>query len=103
MNDIIFEAVKLLVMVAALVAARYVVPWLKIQTEAAKGSDVCEWVELAVLAAQQTLSARSGGERKAYVVDFVSKVMAANKIDLTPEQLDVLIEAAVKQMKQNGG
>ncbi len=34
MNDIIFEVIKVVVMVAALVVARYLVPWLKEKTGA---------------------------------------------------------------------
>ena len=34
MNDIIFEALKLLIMVCVAVIARYVIPWLKKQNRA---------------------------------------------------------------------
>ena len=38
MNDIIFEALKLLIMVCVAVIARYVIPWLKSRIEQDKMS-----------------------------------------------------------------
>ena len=90
MNDIIFEALKLLIMVCVAVIARYVIPWLKSRIEQDKMAAIEKMVTQAVLYAQQVLTSKSGAEKKAIVTD---------------EQLNILIEAAVKQMKmeENAG
>lgn len=105
MDEIIFEIIKLIVMVAALVIARYLVPWIKEKIGADKLAEVEKWVKYAVLKAQQVLWEESGEDKKAYVTEFLKKLLIAKNIALSDEQLDVLIEAAVKQMKieENAG
>lgn len=105
MNEILFEIIKLIVMLAALVIARYLVPWLKRKIGADKLAEAEKWAKYAVLKAQQVLGEESGEDRKAYVTEFLKELLIAKNIALSDEQLDVLIEAAVKQMKiaENAG
>jgi len=99
MNDIVFEILKCIVMIAALVVARYLVPWLKSVVESNKLSYVVKWATNAVLNAQQVLKESSGEEKKESVTKFLQNFLASKDIVITDEQLDVLIEAAVKEMK----
>jgi len=103
-EDIIFEILKIVVMVVALVVARYVIPWLKGVIDANNLDIVIEWVTNAVLKAQQVFQTSSGEEKKKIVVEFLKELLAAKNISITDEQLDTLIEAAVKEMKiqENG-
>lgn len=54
---------------------------------------------------QQVLWKEDGKDRKAYVTQFLKEILIAKNIALSDEWLDVLIEAAVKQMKieENAG
>ncbi len=99
MSDIIFEVLKLLFMVAGLVICRYVVPFIREKIGTEKLIVIETWVEAAVLKAQQVLYAESGEDKKAYVTEFVQEILSAKDIAISEEQLDVLIESAVKQMK----
>lgn len=99
MNDIIFEIIKIIVMVAVLIFTRYAVPWIRSKIGAEKLAEIEKWTRYAVLKAQQVLYAESGVDRKAYVTEFLKEILIAKNIALSDEQLDVLIEAAVKQMK----
>lgn len=99
MNEIIFEVIKIVVMVAVLVVTRYLVPWLKDKIGADKLAATEKWARYAVLKAQQVLWEKDGQDRKAYVTEFLKEILIAKNIALSDEQLDVLIEAAVKQMK----
>lgn len=105
MDDIIFEVIKIAVMVVALVIARYLVPLLREKIGADKLTAAEKWVKYAVLKAQQVMWSDTGSDRKTYVTEFLKKLLTAKNISLTDEQLDVLIEAAVKQMKieENSG
>lgn len=105
MSDIIFEVVKLVVMVAALVVARYLVPFVKEKIGASNLELAAQWAKYAVLMAQQTLWSESGEDRKAYVTEFLKKLLTKKNITITDEQMEILIEAAVKQMKiaENSG
>ena len=99
MSEVAFEFIKVTVMLVALVIARYLVPWLKEKIGADKLAEAEKWVKYAVLKAQQVLWEESGTDKKAYVTMFLKEILMAKNIALSNEQLDVLIEAAVKQMK----
>lgn len=105
MNEILFEALKLVVMVAVLIVARYFIPWVNAQIDAQKMQTITEWAKNAVLSTQQVLWAKPGADRKAEVTKFLKKMLIAKNISISDEQLDILIEAAVKQMKisENAG
>ena len=99
MNEIVFEALKLAVMIIGLLIARYAVPWLKQRAENEKMEQIIVWVEQAVLMAQQVHWAKTGEERKQIVLEILKKIIEEKGIEITDEQLDTLIEAAVKSMK----
>lgn len=105
MSDMVFELVKVAVMLAALVAARYIIPWVKDRMGENQLEQVTRWVKSAVLYAQQTMWSESGAERKKTVERIVWEMLADHNIKITEEQLDILIEAAVKEMKisENAG
>ena len=99
MNEIIFEALKLLIMIVFFLASCYLLPWLKSMIGQNRLDEIKSWTNAAVLMAQQVYYAKTGPERKAIVVDLLKSMLAAKNISITDEQLDTLIEAAVKAMK----
>jgi len=99
MNDIIVEIVQIVVMIATLIVCRYVIPWLKGVIETNNLGVVTTWVTNAVLMAQQVLTSSSGEEKKQTVTKFIKNLLNTKNISITDEQLDTLIEAAVKEMK----
>ena len=103
MSDICFEGLKILVMVAVLVLTRYVLPKSKADSE--KLNLVAQWAYKAVLMAQQTMKATDGKEKKAIVTQFLKELLQEKNIALSDTQIEILIEAAVKQMKiqENAG
>lgn len=105
MDEIIFEVIKVVVMVAALVIARYLVPWLKEKIGADKLTQIEKWAHYAVEMAQQVHWSETGPDKKAIVTEFLKEILTAKNISISDEQLDVLIEAAVKEMKmqENAG
>lgn len=99
MSDIIFEVIKLAVMVVALVLARYLIPWAKEMLGADRLAAIEKWVKYAVEMAQQVYWNEDGAERKAIVTKFLKEILTEKNVSVSDEQLDVLIEAAVKEMK----
>lgn len=99
MADILFEVLKLVVMILTLVVIRYVVPFVRNGIDTEKMEVAMQWVERAVLHAQQVFDADSGAEKKAIVTQFLKQILTEKNIALSDEQLDILIEAAVKEMK----
>ena len=103
MRDIILELLKLTIMIATLVITRYVVPWIKAKTQSDTMSLLIDWTMQAVLAAEQTHDAGSGAEKKAIVTEFIKKLLIQKNISLSDEEIEMLIEAAVRQMKMEDG
>lgn len=103
MNDILFELLKLIVMIAVLLVMRYAIPWLRARIGAEKMAEIEKWAKKAVLMAQQVYWNKSGEERKEIVTEFLREMLIAKNISISGEQLEILIEAAVKQMKIEEG
>lgn len=102
MNEMVLEILKVIVMLAVLLVTRYLVPWIRAKIGTEQLEQVKTWVNAAVLMAQQVYGAKPGAERKAIVVDMIRKMLLKKNIDISEEQLDTLIEAAVKAMKMQG-
>jgi hypothetical protein len=98
MSDIIFEILKLGVMVSILLVTRYLVPLIRAHVDMTKVNIVATWAKNAVMKTQQVYSSKTVTERKAIVTEFLKEILTAKNISLSDEQLDVLIESAVKQM-----
>ena len=99
MSEMMMEVLKVIVMLAVLLVTRYLIPWIKAQIGAKQMDEIRAWVKDAVLMAQQVHEAKPGEERKAIVVDLIRKMLIKKNIDISEEQLNMLIEATVKAMK----
>ena len=99
MNEILFGVFRLIIWVAILIVICYLLPLIRGKIGQDKLNEITKWVNTAVLMAQQVHYAKSGPERKAIVVDLMKDILIAKNISISDEQLDMLIEAAVKAMK----
>ena len=98
MRDIVLELLKLTIMIATMLVTHYLIPWLKAKTQNETMHALIDWAVQAVLAAEQCHQAVSGPERKAIVTRFIKELLAQKNLALSDEEIDVMIEAAVKQM-----
>ena len=98
MRDIILELLKLTIMIATMLITRYAIPWIKAKTENEVMSTIIDLVAQAVLAAEQCHQAEPGPERKAIVTKFIKTILEQKNLALSDEELDMMIEAAVKLM-----
>ena len=99
MEDAILKVIEGLVCITVIIVSRYVVPWVKSHASAAKISTAKLIIDAAVLAAQQTMKDELGSVKKSKVKARVVNELAEHGIMITGEQLEDLIEAAVKVMK----
>ena len=96
MNEVLFEILKAVVILAIILLGRYVIPFIKLQVEKTRYAWLINWVELAVRSAEQTiLGDKSGPEKKAIVTKFIKEQLEAKRISISDDQLDILIESAV--------
>lgn len=103
MRDIYLEIAKLVLMILAALITRYAIPWIKSKTDNAVMQSLIDWTMQAVLAAEQTHDAGTGAEKKAIVTEFIKKLLIQKNISLSDEEIEMLIEAAVRQMKMEDG
>lgn len=99
MNDITYLIVRCVVVVLATIVSVYVIPYIKQKLSESQYRDLLDVITTAVQAVEQTME--GGQVKKEEVVKFVSVYLMNHKIDITPEQLDKLIESAVYVLKQN--
>ena len=75
-----------------------VVPFIKKKTTKQEYENIEFWIGVAVNAAEQIFSEPDMGEKKkAYVIGFLKKM----GIKISMDQLEVLIEAAVREINKN--
>ena len=103
MRDIVLEVLKLTIMIATFLITRYAIPFIRTKTENSVMQALIDWTGQAVLAAEQTHAAGSGAEKKAIVTEFIKKLLMQKNISLSDEEIEMLIEAAVRQMKMDDG
>ena len=101
MRDIYLEIAKLVLMILAALITRYAIPWIRAKTENSVMQALIDWTAQAVLAAEQTHG--TGAEKKAIVTEFIKKLLLQKNIALSDEEINMLIEAAVRQMKMEDG
>ena len=101
-NEITNILIKIVVGVCFALTTRYLIPYLKTLREDARWQRLINMVQTAVEAAEQTMKdPGSGAEKKKAVMQFVSDWLKKQGIDVTTEELDKLVEAAVKVMNDN--
>ena len=106
LNDLIYNVLMALIVAVAGVIARYLIPYLRTKRAAVsaefrrtKWGWAADIVDAVVRAVEQTVSDGIHGEAKKQIaVDYIRKLLRQTGVDLTDEQLDALVEAAVQTL-----
>ena len=99
-RELILDIVRVLIAVAAFALTRYIIPAFREWIRGTQLEHVIKWAHQAVLAVEQTCGAYSGPQKKKIVTDFIKRMLIRKNITLSDEELNMLIEAAVKEMNQ---
>lgn len=101
MDDRIFELILAIIPVLGVILTSFIIPYFKEQIGNEKLNKYQEWANMAVKAAELLFKESGmGSEKKEYVVKFLTEQFNKNKVVITEQQLEILIESAVKQMKE---
>ena len=101
MEDRIFELILAIIPVLGVILTSFIIPYFKEQIGNEKLNKYQEWVTMAVKAAEMNFTeSGKGAEKKEYVAQFLTEQFNKNKVVITEEQMNILIESAVKQMKE---
>ena len=102
MNEVLFKIILGLISILGIIITSVVVPYIKEKLGNEKLAKYEYWVSMAVGAAEMIFKEQGMGKtKKEYVVNFLKDMFNKNKIVITDEQLEILVESAVKQMKLN--
>lgn len=101
MNDILFEILNAVIIIAVIAVTRYLIPWIKAKTTGTQYEHIFKLVEDAVKAIEQTVTeSGKGEEKKEEVMKYVRDQLNSMGIMITDEQLSTFIESAVYAMNQ---
>ena len=104
MDENIFDLILAIIPVLGVIITGFLIPFIKEKIGSEKLAKYEYWVTTAVQAAEMLYTeSGSGVEKKQYVVNFLNDMFNKNKVVITEDQLNLLVEAAVKQMKMNEG
>lgn len=99
MNDVTFMILKIVLSMAAALITVYVIPYLKELKNNEEYSALFDMVEVAVYAAEQTIKT-GGADKKEAVMLYLTNWARAKGIEVSSEQINQLVEAAVFSMNQ---
>ena len=97
MNELIFELCRVIAIIIGAILAYYVIPCLRAMIEKHVDENITGFINACVYAAQQTIT--DNEEKKSYVLEQVTRWLNQKGIDISEEQIDILIESAVLAMK----
>ena len=101
MDEKIFDLIVAIIPVLGVILTSFIIPYFKEQIGNEKLNKYQEWAIMAVKAAEMLFTESGmGTEKKAYVVKFLTEQFNKNKVVITEEQMEILIESAVKSMKE---
>lgn len=101
MDEKLFQVILLIIPVLGAIITYFIVPYIKANVDSVKLAQYKEWAVLSVKTAEMLWKETGhGADKKQYVIDFLNKMFNSRKTVITEEQLNVLIESAVKEMKE---
>ena len=102
MDEIIVTSIKLVVLLAALVLGRYIIPWFRTKLGADKLELIGTWADTFVRAAELIFSGEKSGEEKlVYVTNLLSNKAKQLSVNISEDEIRAIIEKAVAIMKDN--
>lgn len=102
MNEQLFQIILALIPVFGVIITSVVVPYIKEKLGNEKLAKYEYWASMAVECAEMIFKEQGmGANKKEYVVNFLNEMFNKNKIVITEEQINILVESVVKQMKLN--
>ncbi|MDI9475676.1 MAG: phage holin, LLH family, partial [Bacillota bacterium] len=86
---------KVIIPILGIIITGLIIPFIMQKTTKEQRDNICFWVSTAVKAAEMIYKEAGQGKlKKEYVVNF----LVARGINITEQELDTLIEAAVKEL-----
>ena len=102
MDERLFQVLLALIPVLGAIITYFVIPFLKEKIGNERLMQYKEWATLAVRAAEMIWTETGrGADKKAYVVNYLINLFNKNKVVITAEQMEILIESAVQELNKD--
>lgn len=98
MNDILFTVVQCVVLVLSVIVSRYLIPLVKTKLMKYQHEEIYNIALEGVRGVEQVIGGGKGKEKKEKVIKYVLSYAHNRGINITSEQIDLLIESAVFAM-----
>lgn len=98
-NEMVSVIVKAVVAVLSVLITSVIIPYIKGKIGENKYNEIKKYVEYAVRCAEQIYTPEQWQEKKAYVKAYIIRKAAEFGIDMTEEDIDILIEGIVNEVK----
>lgn len=101
MNEQLFQFTLACIPILGTLVTAFVIPYIKENIDSLKLEKYQNWASLAVKCAEMLWTESGHGlDKKNYAVEFLNSLFNKNRIILTKRQISVLVESAVKEMKE---
>lgn len=101
-NDLIFKLLEIVFIVLGTLIGRYLVPWIKLKLDIARMAKFTQYAKECVEAAEQMIQGKGlGAEKREKVISWLVKGSDKFGLDLTEEEIRILMESLVFAMKQD--
>lgn len=97
--ELVSKLIEAVVTVAVVLITAYVIPWLKSKIGENKYNEIVSYVEFAVRCAEKLYNTEQGKEKKQYVYSYILRKAKELDIELTEEDINILIEGVVHAVK----
>ena len=98
-SEMITVIIKAVVAVISVLITSVVIPYIKVKIGENKYNEIKKYIEYAVRCAEQLYDKDQWQEKKAYVLAYILRKANELGIEMTEEDLNVLIEGVVNEVK----
>ena len=96
------DVIKIILMGVGIVFTYILVPYIKNHMDEVKYNRLVEFVEFAVRSAEQIFTKEENKEKKKYVYHYILMKSSSLGLNISDEDLDILIEGIVNLIKHDG-
>lgn len=101
MNDVFMQIMSAVITILCAVITGFVIPWIKSKIDAEQTEKLAYYIDMAVRCAEQIYTPDEWELKKLYVTKYITTLVNDTfKLTLSAEDINVLIEGAVNQLKK---
>ena len=100
-NELVSVIIKSIVAILSVVVTTVIVPYIKQRLGDDKYAELTNYVEWAVRSAEMLYTPEEWAEKKAYVMNYIIAKAGELKIELTENDINVLVEGIVHLVKKD--